>query len=493
MPVRSTRRRVLAAAGVLAILALTMTPAVAAAETPAAVRVDKDRIEGLGEFVDGVMAQQLATREVSGAVVTVVYRGKVLFSRGYGHADVARGVAVDPDQTLFRPGSVSKLFTWTALMQQVELGRVRLETDVNEYIDFKIPPYEGKPITVRDLLQHSVGMSDTSNISAPSADKLVPYTAWLKANVPQRLWAPGTEISYSNYGAALAGYIVERVSGQPFPDYVEQHIFGPLGMASTTFREPLPGALAPRMANGYRLVDGKFVADPFEFFSPVMPAGSAAAPGSDMARFMLAMLNDGKLGRAKILSPASVAVLFSNSRANAPHLQGMAHGYLVYRDAGPRLVGHAGNTGDFHSNLIISPETGFGFFVSTTGGPASGPARTELSDAIVGRVFPEAPRARWTGESPAPAVGSYRANRRDYSRPANPARDLKVTAAGAHALITEAEGRKTYWEQIGPNLYEQVTGARAGGPYERLEFYGGDDARLSFASQPYMTWHLVKP
>lgn len=493
MSVLSRRGRALAAAGALAILAAAATPGVALAEPPAAVKIDKARVEGLGEFVDGVMAQQLATREVAGAVVTVVYRGKVLFSRGYGHADIEKGVVVDPDQTLFRPGSVSKLFTWVALMQQVEAGRVRLDADVNDYLDFKIPPYEGKPITVRDLLQHTVGMSDASNISAPSVDKLIPYPTWLKANVPQRLWAPGTEISYSNYGAALAGYIVERVSGQPFPDYIEQHLFAPLGMASTTFREPLPAPLAPRMANGYRLVDGKFVADPFEFFSPVMPAGSAAAPGSDMARFMLAMLNDGKLGKARVLSPASMAVLFSNSRANAAHLQGMAHGFLVYRDAGPRLVGHAGNTGDFHSNLIISPETGFGFFVSTTGGVASGPARTELSDAIVGRVFPEAPHPRFAGEAAPPPVGSYRANRRDYSRPANPARDLKVTAAGARAIITEADGRKTYWEQIGPNLYEQVTGARAGGPYDRIEFYGGADARLSFASQPYMTWHLVKP
>lgn len=484
-------------AAVAALAILTASAPAFAAPSPgqapgAAVRIDKARIAGLGEFVDGVMAQQLATREVSGAVVTVVYGGKVLFSRGYGHADVERGIVVDPDQTLFRPGSVSKLFTWTALMQQVEQGRVRLDADVNEYLDFTIPPFEGKAVTVRDLFSHTVGMSDVSNISAPGPDKLIPYATWLKANVPQRLWAPGTEISYSNYGAALAGYIVERVSGQPFPDNIEQHLFGPLGMASTTFREPLPAALAPRMANGYRLVDGRFVADPFEYFSPVMPAGSAAGPGSDMARYMLAMLNEGKLGKARILTPESVRLLTRNSRANAPRLQGMAHGFLVYRDAGPRLVGHAGNTGDFHSNMVIAPEQGFGFFVSTTGGLASSPARTEVSDAIIGRVFPETPRPRWTGEGTPPPVGSYRANRRDHSRPVNTARDLKVTAAGPRGLVTEADGRKTYWEQIGPNLYEQVTGARAGGPYDRLEFYG-DSTRLSFASQPYMTWHLVKP
>lgn len=469
--------------------------ATAQAQRAATYTVPAARIAGLAEFVDGVMAQQLATREVAGAVVTVVYRGKILFARGYGFQDVDKGLAVDPRSTLFRPGSVSKMFTWSALLQQVELGRVSLDADVNTYIDFRIPEYQGKPVRVRDLLQHTPGMSDTGGLTAPSPDKITPYPEWLKARIPQRLWPAGTEIAYSNYGAALAGYIVERVSGEPFADYVEKHIFTPLGMTSTTFREPLPPALAPRMATGYRVKDGKFEARPFELFSPVMPAGSGTSSAPDMARFMMAMLNGGALGKARILKPESVRLLMADSFANAPDLQGMAHGFFVVREKGPRLVGHGGNTGDFHSNMILAPEAGLGFFVSETGGQGSYGGRTELAEALIGRLFPvnPAPRVAAPADEKLP-LGAYRANRRDYSRPANPERDTRVAAAGPNAVTVTSEGRTTYWERIGPLLFEQATGARAGGPYERLRFYGGEGKwRLSFSSQPHTTYHLVQP
>lgn len=485
------------AAAAVALLGAAALPFAAAAQAPRAgtYTLPAKRLAGLADFVDGVMAQQIATREVAGAVVTVVHRGRVVFARGYGFADVDKGVAVDPQQTLFRPGSVSKMFTWAALLQQVELGRVSLDADVNTYLDFKIPEFEGKPVRVRDLLQHTPGTSDTGGLTAPSPDKLIPYPEWLKARVPQRLWAPGTEISYSNYGAALAGYIVERVSGEPFADYVESHVFKPLGMTSTTFREPLPAALAPRMATGYRIKDGKFEARPFELFSPVMPAGSGTSSAPDMARFMMAMLNGGALGKARILRPDSVKLLMADSFANAPDLPGMAHGFFVVREAGPRLVGHGGNTGDFHSNMILAPEAGLGFFVSETGGQGSYGGRTELTEALIGRLFPvtPAPRVAAPADEKLP-LGAYRGNRRDYSRPANPERDLKVAAAGANAIAVTNDGRTTYWERIGPMRFEQVTGARAGGPYERLRFYGGEGRwRLSFSSQPHVTYHLVKP
>lgn len=481
----------------VALLGSAVAPTAATARTSQAATyaIPSSRIDGLADFVDGVMAQQLATREVAGAVVTVVYRGKVLFARGYGFQDVDRGLAVDPQQTLFRPGSVSKMFTWSALLQQVELGRVSLDADVNSYLDFRIPDFGGQPVRVRDLFQHTPGMSDQGGLTAPSLDKLVSYQDWLKNRIPQRLWPVGTEIAYSNYGAALAGYIVERVSGEPFPDYVETHIFKPLGMTSTTFREPLPAALAPRMATGYRYKDGKFEAKPFELFSPVMPAGSGTSGAPDMARFMMAMLNGGAVGTARILKPESVRLLMTDSFANAPDLPGMAHGFFVVREAGPRMVGHGGNTGDFHSNMILAPEAGLGFFVSETGGQGSYGGRTELVEALIGRLFPQDPAPRIA----APAaeklpVGAYRGNRRDYSRTPNPERDLKVAAAGPNAILVTNEGRTTYWERIGPLLFEQATGARAGGPFEQLRFYGEDGRwRLSFTSQPHTTYHLVKP
>lgn len=491
---------------VIATALVAATPlASAAAADPAPVRayapatgIDRGRLAGLADFIDGVVAEQIATRDVAGAVVTVVHKGRVLFNRGYGHADIARGALVDPSRTVFRPGSVSKLFTWVALMQQVEQGRVDLDADVNAYLDFKVPAFGSKPVRVRDLLSHSPGLGDVGGLTVDAAAKLRPYAEWLKTRAAAPRWEPGTEIAYSNYGAALAGYIVERVSGEPFADYAEKHLFAPLGMTATTFREPLPANMVPHMATGYALTDGRLTSKPFEYFSGVMPAGSASATGPDMARFMLAMLDDGRLGSARVLKPASVRLLFSDSKANAPRLPGMAHGFMVAREAGPRgagprLVGHGGNTVDFHSYLVLAPQEDFGFFVSMTGGPGSYPARTELSDAIIGRLFPQAPAARWTGREPPPPLGGYRINRRDYAATADPARDLVVTMPAPHRLTVENAGRKTSWEQIGPRLYEQATGAREGGPFDRLELYDGPTGpRLSFASQPYVAYHHVE-
>ncbi|MCA0207783.1 MAG: beta-lactamase family protein [Proteobacteria bacterium] len=473
--------------------ALPGAPLQAAAQAPATVPADTERVAGLADFVDGVMAQQLATREVAGAVVTVVQNGKVLFTRAYGFADIDRGIKVDGQKTLFRPGSVSKLITWTALMQQVENGKVDLDADVNRYIDFVIPPFEGKPIRVRDLFSHTLGMSDLA-YDEKEWTKQESYQSFLKTHVPQRLWAPGTEISYSNYGASLAGYIVERVSGEAFNAYVTRHIFQPLGMTHTTFAEPLTGENAANMALGYQFADGRFKARPYERYAKIMPAGSAASTAPDMARFMLAMLGDGALDGKRILKPASVALLESDSIANTPGQPGMAHGFMVAREQGPRMVGHGGNTADFHSYLLLAPQAGLGFFVSFTGGDASYAGRTELSDAIIGRLFPQPPAKRWTQAGALPPLGAYRSNRRDYSIAADPAGDIKVSAVGDHGLLVEGHGQKTAWEKIGPDRYERITGTAEGGPYDQLRFYGdADHPRLGFASQPHVAYHLVKP
>ena len=480
----------------LALLGALVPVPCSARPVAAASTADPHRLAGLAAFVDGVLAQQIATREVAGAVVTVVANGHVVFTRPYGHADVDRGVPVTPT-TLFHPGSVSKLFTWTALMQQVEAGRVSLDADVNTYLDFRIPPFEGQPVRVRDLMSHSPGFSDVGDIITYDPAKLISYQKWLKTHVPQRVWQAGTEIAYSNYGAALAGYIVERTSGEAFPDYAERHIFAPLRMTSTTFRDPLPPSLAARLVTGYEMKGGRLVAKGTEYLAAVMPAGSSSSTGPDMARFMLAILNGGALDGARILKPATLRLMESDLLTNVAGMPGLAHGWLVYREggreAGPRLIGHAGNTIDDHSDLVIAPELGVGFFVSFTGGEGSYGARTELRDALIGRLFPATPAPRWTGSEPPPPAGSYRANRRDYSHAPDPAHDVKVTIPALHRITLSIDGKTTAWDQIGPGEYELVTGARAGGPYDRIRFYGtAQDPRLSFASEPYETFHLVK-
>lgn len=481
-------------AAVLAITPAAFAPAMAQPAQPAA-SFNEEALDTLPAFIDGVMAQQIASREVSGALVTVVHDGEIVLSRGYGFVDVENRIPVDGDSTLFRPGSISKMFTWVALMQLIEQGRVSLDDDVNQHIDFEIEPFDGQPITVRDLFQHTPGMSDVGGFTTGNLEELIDHAEWTRNNVPQRVMAPGVEVAYSNWGTSLAGYIVEQVSGEHFADYVENHIFAPLGMTSSTFREPLPDALAGRIALGHDLEHGRYSARSFDYYSMVMPAGSATVSGPDMARFMIAMMNDGALDGTRILSEESVALLEANSIANAPRLPGMAHGYLVYREEGPRLIGHAGAMRDFRSNMILSPETGTGIFLSIVAAPAGRPAQGELSAAITGRLFPQDPAPRWSEVAEAEQFeGRYLVNRRDHAREPHPLMHAVVEAVGPNAITITSLGQTQYFEQIDSGLFEQVTGLRAGGPFDRVEFYGEPGAwRVSFASQPFMNWQYVGP
>ena len=462
--------------------------------TPAILSTDnamQKRLETLPAVIDQLVEDQLINSEVAGAVVTVVNDGQIFHKKGYGYKNIENEIPVSADDTLFRPGSVSKLFTWVALMQQIEAGKVELDADVNTYIDFEIPSNGFEPITVRDLFSHSPGMSDISGFIFYDSKELIPYSEWIKSRVPRRVWAPGVETAYSNFGAALAGYIVEQVSGEPFADYTENHIFKPLGMNSTTFREPLTGSLKENMATGYKVEDGEFVAKGPEFLSVVMPAGSNSATGTDMARFMQAMLNDGELDGTRILDEESVQFLESNSLSNAPSLPGMAQGFLVYQNANPRLVGHAGNTVDFHSDLVIAPELGFGYFISMSGGEGSSEARTKLNQAIRRHMFPQAPSPRWEGGEETAPLGRYRSNRRDYGKAPNPDYDVIVSETEG-GLEISVHDETSIWEPIGPHLYEKVTDVPEGGPYDRVEFYDTPrGARLSFASAPYTSYHYI--
>src|SRR5216684_3471521 len=186
-------------------------------------------------WLDGFMPMQLEREDIAGAVVLVVKDGKVLLAKGYGYKDVAKKIPVTPDSTLFRPGSISKLFTWTAVMQLVEQGKLDLDRDVNTYLDFSIPEAYGKPITLRNIMTHTPGFEET--IKGLFAHDRRPLAVVMKTWVPERIFPPGEVSAYSNYGASLAGYIVQRVSGEPFEQYVARHILQPLGMTHSTFEQ----------------------------------------------------------------------------------------------------------------------------------------------------------------------------------------------------------------------------------------------------------------
>jgi CubicO group peptidase (beta-lactamase class C family) len=315
----------------------------------------------VGAFFDGLIPQQLAQNDIAGAVVIVVKDGTPVFARGYGYADLAKKTPISPDGTLFRTGSTGKLFTWTAVMQLVEQGKLDLDHDVNEYLDFKLPATWPKPVTLRNLMTHTGGFEETvEDLFYPDAAHIKPLGEYLRTHIPGRIFPPGTTPAYSNYGAALAGYIVQRVSGEPYAEYIENHVFRPLGMAHSTFRQPLPPALEPLMSKGYAVASSP--PGPFELIS-VAPAGAAANTAADLARFMMAQLQGGQLDGAQILRSETVQLMQSRQFVNLPDMNAMALGFYEESRNGHRIIGHGGDTLYFHGDLHLVPDANLGFYI----------------------------------------------------------------------------------------------------------------------------------
>lgn len=348
----------------------------------AAVPLDAGDLEA---WLDGLIPYALDQGKIAGAVVVVVRGSGPVLAKGYGYADIAARKPVSPDATLFRPGSVSKLFTWTAVMQQVEAGKIDLDRDVNAYLDFRIPPFEGKPVTMRNIMTHTAGFEESIRHLISSDPKAVQtLKALMPAALPQRVFAPGTTPAYSNYATALAGYVVERVSGMTFDDYIESRIFQPLGMARSTFRQPLPASLAPLMSNGYPTSGDK--PKPFEIVVP-FPAGSLSATGTDMGKFMMAHLNDG----AQLLRPETARMMHDYRAPGIGPLNRMALGFYEMRVNGHRAIAHGGDTGWFHSDLWLLPDSDIGVFISMNSDGAPGATlqlRGALFEKFVQRYLP---------------------------------------------------------------------------------------------------------
>ncbi|PYX20230.1 MAG: serine hydrolase [Acidobacteria bacterium] len=340
-------------------------------------------------FLDGMVPTLLQREDIAGAIIVIVKNGDVIFSKGYGYADVKGRVPVSPTATLFRPGSISKLFTWTAVMQLVEQGKLNLDHDVNEYLDFQVPHTFGRPVTVRNLMTHTPGFEEVlKDLMVDRAADLPSLRAFVIAHQPNQIYVPGTIPAYSNYGADLAGYMVQRVSGMPFEEYIQANIFRPLGMSHATFMEPLPDSLNAMMSKGYELAsqDPK----PFELIPPLpAPDGSLSITGADMAPFMIAHLQNGKYGETRILQQSTAELMHARQFSMDPAVNGMALGFYEESRNGHRIVGHGGDLNYFHSDMHLIADEGLGFFVSyNSAGKGELDVRTALWTNFLDRYFP---------------------------------------------------------------------------------------------------------
>jgi CubicO group peptidase (beta-lactamase class C family) len=443
--------------------------AIGAQETTAQER-GVDSREEVEAFVDAAMAEDLREHDVSGATVSVVKDGELLFSEG----------PVVANRTLLRIGSVSKLFVWTAAMQQVERGQLDPNASVNQYLDrVEIPEKYGQPITLEHLATHTPGFEEQlEGVAVESPEDLRPLGPTLQ-NVPARVRPPGEVTSYSNYGAALAGHLVARQADTSFNRYVEENIYTPLNMTQSTFRQPIPDEIPGDVSEGYRYQNGRYVSGEFETIG-IPPAGSMSATSTDMAKFMIAHLQDGRYRDSRILSESATERMHRQHLANHPELNGMAFGFYEQSKNGVRVVGHGGDTQLFHSGLWLFPERDLGVFVSYNS--ANGPvAREDFYDSFMDRFFPtEAPltappasaaiatdgAGRADSEITDPPLstftGSFRTTRisvTDFTKVAGVNSDFRVQEAENGTLVTSVPGRGTQrWIRAGPTVFEEIGG-----------------------------------
>jgi CubicO group peptidase (beta-lactamase class C family) len=438
----------------------------AAADSPAPQAPLALTADNVASVIDPLMTGWIDKRKGPGAVVVVVKRDATVFAKGYGFSDIEAKTPFTTDATLVRPGSISKLFTGIAVMQLVDAGKLDLDRDVNSYIDFAIPVRDGGvPVTLRRLLTHRAGFEEHVKGLFSSRREPEPLGPWLARNLPRRLFPNGGVEAYSNYGVALAGYIVERVSGEPFAAYVQQHILDPLGMRHSTFRQPLPDDLAPLMAKPYRVSDKP----PLTSFETIImaPAGALSATGTDMGRFLRALMNGGELDGARILPKARLdEMMMAPSDATPAGYLGLA--FFGGKVAGHDSIGHAGATMAFFSDLRFFPGQDLGVFVSRDGIGTFNPLTDTLpnpANVIARRFLPRLPDAGGAHTaaltSNANVAGVYHPSRRAEStwlRIGDLSSELAVRVDSAGnltvlpAIVPFIAGRR--FKRVDQNLYE---------------------------------------
>jgi CubicO group peptidase (beta-lactamase class C family) len=421
----------------------------------------------LEAFFDGAMHVGMEEHHVTGAVVAIVKDGKVLFGKGYGKSNLAKDTPIDPATSLFRIGSTTKTLTWTAVMQLVEAGKLDLDTDVNRYLKgVKLREVYGKPITLRDIMTHTAGFEEgfLGYLISSDPKAQIPIATAMALHRPAEVAPPGSMSAYSNYGAALAGLIVEQVSGMPYNSYVETHIFEPLDMHYATVQEPVPERLAPYVTTGYKFENGGEVAQPYEIIGGFRPAGSGAVSALDMTHLMLAHLQGGRYGDRQILNPATVDLMHTTAFQLDPRFPGMALG-LYHADINGRdAIGHGGDTVYCHSDMLLLPKENVGLFLSFI--TPDNRVRERIEQAFFDRYFPR-PTAQPQRLPDAEAVtlaakysGAYQWTRRNHSdieKVLNLTAGLKVGALPNGNLVVSGLGQDPLqFEPIGSDLYRDV-------------------------------------
>jgi CubicO group peptidase (beta-lactamase class C family) len=431
-----------------------------------------ESLPNLEAFVDGVVGGFMAQQQIAGVEVAVVRDGETLLVKGYGIDSVEPRRAVDPNQSLFRIGSISKTFTWLSIMQLAERGKLQLDDPINDHLPDELDvPDEGfeQPIRVVDLMNHTAGFEDILQglFVAESATPLS-LQEQLRQLRPHRVREPGKFMVYSNYSTALAGAIVAQVSGMEYESYVEQNILVPLGLAHTTFREQYE-----RMSQNIEARNGAWQAIPHEHIVSMAPAGAASSTAGDMAQYMIALLDPQRLEAAGVLRAETFARMREPSFQSAPGMPAMHHGFFntplgVTTRLGVDNLSHGGATLHFRSFMVVTNDLGdrgnLGVFVAANSAPGVALVQA-VAEQILAKYFPPAPEAVLTvPEDGASRVqeyaGQYRTARRSYTQFEKIINvgAVNVTATKDGYLVIKLGGPALRFVEIGKDLFRQPDG-----------------------------------
>jgi CubicO group peptidase (beta-lactamase class C family) len=408
-------------------------------------------LKELESFLDDFIIKKMEEYHIPGVAFVLVKDGKIIVRKGYGYADLENKIPVKPDETIFRVGSISKLFTATAVMQLCEQGRIDLKADVNKYLKlFKLENNYPEPVTMANLLTHTAGFRGRAigSMTRSESDR-IPLGEFLAANMPPRSLPPGRYISYSNDGFYLAGYLVEEISGVPFAQYVADHILHPLGMEKSSFL--LPPHLMPNLAKGYSCVNGNYQSVPIEFSKLLSsPAGSLISTADDMARFMIAHLQGGRYQDRRILNENTCREMQRQQFTNDSRLPGTCYGFYEYQGYNQRAILHDGDVSGFSSRLFLLPDRNMGFFICNNNGNSI--VRMELTDSLMSHYYPlpkESVPSKPAADIKSPhkrLAGSYRSLRFGL--------DSFDKFESANALLNISDRQINSWIELEPRLFQ---------------------------------------
>ncbi|WP_216829765.1 serine hydrolase domain-containing protein [Alkalihalobacterium elongatum] len=418
--------------------------------------------ENVQAFVEDYFNESIEEFQIPGAVIIVVKDNEILYKQGFGYANLNNDLQVDPDETLFRIGSVTKLFTATAIMQLVEQGLIDLEADVNEYLThFQIDTRHFQPIRVKHLLTHTPGFDEKIiGMAVEHYSDRQPLRDYLKENQPMVIREPGEYIQYSNYGMGILGLVIEEVSGLSYEQYIEDYILKPLGMNDTYVT--MDEAVHDQLAREYFPMGDTFQEEPlYDFQYP--SAGSAIATADDMAKFMLLHLNEGTWYDTTILSEKTASLMHERQFSQNPNVQGFGYGFFERLQNSHRFLEHGGNTGGTNSMLIIDKERNLGIFTSNNGF-AGALASYKFPFLFINHFYPMSQSAAAMEMSDQPVQedlkryeGSYYTNR--YSREdvskitLAMAPPIKVSKATDHSLFVQNYGQERTFIQVEPLIF----------------------------------------